>query len=99
MIPDEPTRRRALDLMQSAYRRLYGEVAAEAAREDLLAQLELMAERMASTPGGWRDHADASTAERMAAVLLLPLSDEERERLASQVDAALAASEACRRRP
>jgi len=87
MIPDDATRRRALKLMRGAYHRLYGEARADAAAEWLLDKLQEMAERMGRD---WQDHPDASTAEKMAAVLFLPISEEERGRLDAQIDAALA---------
>ena len=89
MVPDEPTRRRALKLMQSTYHRLYGAAKAEAEAEWLDNTLSEMARRMAETPGGWHDHADASTMERLAAVLFLPLDPAERGRLDAIVEAAI----------
>jgi hypothetical protein len=67
-------------------------------RRWLVNELELMAERMAATPGGWAHDPDASLAERQAAVLLLPMPDAERGRLEAQIDAALAALEVRKRR-
>ena len=86
VIPDEATRRRALELMRGRYHELYGEARGDAAREWLLNELQAMAERHAAAPHGWHDDGDASPAAKMSALLFLAMPDEERERLGAEVE-------------
>jgi hypothetical protein len=86
MIPDDATRRRALELMRGRYHELYGEARGDAAREWLLNELQAMAERNVAAPHGWHDDGDASPAAKMSALLFQEMPDSECERLGAEVE-------------